>query len=316
VHRFPPPRQAAKSKNNCMTTPTENKLIVADVNQCLANYTLTYSPTFDFNDFRTPLQTITNYLATSKLSDIILKNYFPQNPITEYHHFTDIDAFENILATKKLWLFSVKKRFSEDEFKPFYTAHKMDGYELRKNSVGVALENELVENAFYTSFTNTKLSSTAEDYMWEYFAKETGVRLVFEVVNLNTDLRQVYYPQTSTRSDIPLLTDLIEIAKKRNKFLIISRIATIGFFYLPHKYCIEQEFRLLVKRETGKYFNLSFGSKAGFDYLEFPFNQTNPIAEFRLKKIIFDTKTDVKRAEQIIKSNADFSKIPIENNYR
>ncbi len=297
-----------------MTTIKENVSIASDINQCLKGHTLTYLPTFDFNDFRTTDNIITNHLATSKLSDLILKNYFPQNPITDYHHFTEISAFKNILETKKIWLFSVKKRFSEDEFKPFYTAHKMDGYELRKNSACIALETELVENAFYTSFTNDKLSKDAEAYMWEYFAKKTGVRLVFEVSNLNTDFRQVYYPQTSTRSDLPLLSDLIELAKKRDKYLIVNRIATIGFFYLPHKYNIEQEYRLLVKRDTGKYFNLNFGSKDGFDYLEFPFNSKNPLAEFKLKKIIFNTNTDITKAEYIIKSSAEFKSIPTEKN--
>jgi hypothetical protein len=299
-----------------MTTFTENATIAKEINQCLTNHTLTYSPTFDYNDFRTTDNIITNHLATSKLSDIILMNYFPQNPITEYHHFTDIGAFQNIIKEKELWLFSVKKRFTEDEFKPFYDVHKMDGYKLRQNSAGVAMESDLVENAFYTSFTNDNLSKDAEAYMWKYFAKETGVRLVFEVSNLNTHLRQVYYPSSATQKDLPLLTELINVASKRNKYLIIAGIATIGFFYLPHPYNIERESRLLVKRETGKYFSLEFGTKNGFEYLRFPFNRTNPLAEFKLKKVIFDTNTDITEAEKIIKSNADFKKIQIEKNNR
>lgn len=299
-----------------MTTMSENKLIATDINQCLARYTLTYSPTFDFDDFRTTDNIITNHSATSKLTDLILKNYFPQNPISEYHHFTDISAFENILMTKKLWLFSVKKRFGEDEFKPFYTAHKMDGYELRKNSGGVALEDELVENAFYTSFANDKLTRAAENYMWGYFSKKTGVRMVFEVNNLHTDLRQVYYPPTSTKKDLSLLTDLIAIVNNRNKYLIIDRTATIGFFYLPHIHNIEQEFRLLVKRETGEYFNFQFGRKDGYEYLEFPFNTSNPLAEFKLKKIIISANSATTKVEQIIKSSAEFANIPIVKNYQ
>jgi len=299
-----------------MTTISENMLISTEVNQCLTKHPLNYLPTFDLNDFRTTNKIITNHLATSKLSDLILKNYFPQNPISEYHHFTDIDAFENILKTKRLWLFSVKKRFGENEFKPFYSAHKMDGYELKKNSAGIALESELVENAFYTSFTNDKLTKKAENYMWKYFAKNTGVRMVFEVNNLNTDLRQVYYPSSPTKTDLPLLTDLCEIATKMNKYLILNRIATIGFFYLPHYYNIEQEYRLLIKRVTGEYFNFQFGQKDGYEYLKFPFNITNPLAELKLKKIIFDINTDKIKAKNIIKSNNEFASIPTENNNR
>ena len=300
-----------------MTTLKENTSIANEINDCLPNYhPLTYLPNFDFTDFRTTDNIITNHLATSKLSDLILMNYFPQNPISEYHHFTDIVAFKNILTTGKIWLFSVKKRFSENEFKPFYTAHKMDGYELRKNSAGVALENDLVENAFYTSFTNDQLSKKAEEYMWSYFAKTTGVRMVFEIKNVNTDLRKIYYPPTSSNVDIPLLTKLISIAKTRNKYLIISRIATIGFFYLPHCFKIEQEYRLLIKKEKGQYFNLRFGENGGFEYLELPFDTPNPFAHLKLKKIIFDTNTDIKEAEKIIKSNSRFENIVTEKNNR
>jgi len=299
-----------------MTTYTENTSIAIEINQCLRNHTLDYSPTFDFKDFQTTDNVITNLLTSSKLSDLILNNYFPQNPINEYHHFTDIGAFKNIIKEKELWLFSVKKRFKECEFKTFYEAHNMDGYKLRQNSAGIPLENELVENVFYTSFTDDKLSSKSEAYMWEYFAKKTGVRLVFETSNLKTHLRQVYYPTSTTKKDIPLLTDLINIAQKRNKYLIPKEIATIGFFYLPHPFNIERESRLLVKRDCGKYFNMEFGMKDGFEYLKFPFNRTNPLAEFKLKKIIFDTDTNTTEAEKIIKSSADFKDIKVEKNNR
>lgn len=299
-----------------MTTIAENKKIADEINRSLKRQSLTYKPTFDFNDFRTTENIITNLLATSKLTDLILKNYFHQNPINEYHHFTDIDAFESILTNKKLWLFSVKKRFSENEFKPFYEAHHMGGYKLRRNSSGVPMENELVENAFYISFTNDKLSAKAEAYMWDYFAKKTGVRLVFEVNNVNTDLRQIYYPTTAMRMDIPVLTNLIDIASGKKKYLIIDRLATIGFFYLPSDYKIEQEYRLLVKRETGKYFGMNFGTKDGHEYIEFPFNTSNPLAQFKLKKVIFDTGTDTTKAERIIKSSIDFRDIKIERKNR
>lgn len=299
-----------------MTTFAENKSIAKEINQCLKHHTLTYAPTFDFNDFQTTDNVITNLLTNCKLSDLILNNYFPQKPLTEYHHFTDIGAFKNIIEKKELWLFSVKKRFKECEFKPFYDAHNMDGYKLRQNSAGVPMENELVENAFYTSFTDDKLSKEAEEYMWEYFAKKTGVRLVFEASNLKTHLRQVYYPTSSTQKALPLLTDLINIAQKRNKYLIPKGIATIGFFYLPNPLNIERESRLLVKRDAGKHFNMEFGTKDGFEYLKFPYNGTNPLAEFKLKKIIFDTNTDTIEAEKIIKSSIEFKDIPTEKNNR
>ncbi len=297
-----------------MTTFSENISIALEINQCLANHKLKFSPTFNFNDIRTTDKIITNHHSNRKLSDIILKNYFPQNPSTEYHHFTDIRAFQNIIKKKELWLFSVKKRFEESEFKPFYDAHNMDGYKLRKNGEGVPMENELVENAFYISFTDDSISSESEKYMWEYFAKKKGVRLVFEASNINTHLRKIHYPTIATEKDLPLLTDLLKIGQRRNKYLIPSGIATIGFFYLPHEFNIEGESRFLVTRETGKIFNLEFGKKDGFEYLKFPFNVINPLAEFKLTKIIINTNTDINEVVGIIKSSEDFKDIQIERN--
>lgn len=294
---------------------SENHIIANEFNDCLNNESLRYPVKLYFNDFVVTNNVISNIGVgiSNKLTNLFLDNYFPQNPILEYHHFTDIKAFENILETKKLWLFSVDKRFSEDEFLPFYQAHGMDGYEKRITCNGEAYAKELVRNAFYISFTNDKLQESSEKKMWSYFAKDTGVRLVFEVTNLIPDLRQIYYPKNIIEIDIPLLTKFIDIAKKRNKFLIIDRIATIGFFYLPHKYTSENEYRLLVKRETGHFFNFIFGIKDGYEYMEFPFNQSNPLGEIKLKKIIFGKNTDRKMALEIINSNPEFTNITIEN---
>lgn len=293
----------------------ENQIIANEFNDCLINESLRYPVKLSRNDFAVTDNVISNAGEgiSNKLTDLFLYNFFPQNPISEYHHFTDIDAFKNIIEKKKLWLFSVDKRFSEDEFLPFYKAHGMDGYEKRITCNGETYAKELVRNAFYISFTNNKLPESSEKKMWSYFGKDTGVRLVFEITNVIPDLRQVYYPQNATETDIPLLTKFIEIAKKRNKFLIIDRIATIGFFYLPNKYSTENEYRLLVKRETGQFFNLVFGKKNGYEYMEFPFNQSNPLGEFKLKKIIFGKNTDRTKALEIINSNPEFSNIPIEN---
>lgn len=297
-----------------MTTITETKAIAQEVNLCLSRHRLTYSPTFDFNDFRTTKNVILNHSATNKLTDLILKNYFPQNPIDNYHHFTDIDAFESILTNKKLWLLSVAKRFSEDEFSSFYEAHNMDGYKKRISN-GIPLEQELVKDAFYTSFTDDKLTSDEEVYMWRTFAKENGVRLVFKADNVNLDLRQVFYPPNTTDKDIKLLTDLISIASNRNKYLIIERLATIGFFYLPHKYNVEREFRLFIKRERAKDFKLVFNKHpTGFEYVEIPLNGTNQI-NLTLTKIIISKKTDRHRIDNLIANNPEFINVPIENNY-
>jgi hypothetical protein len=294
---------------------SENQIFANEFNDCMINESLKCPVKFNFADFVVTDSTISNIGGgiSNKLTKLLLNNYFPENSISEYHHFTDIDAFKNMIETKVLWLFSVEKRFIEEEFLPFYRAHGMDGYENRKNSNGISDAEELAKNAFYISFTTDNLQKSVEKNMWSYFAKVTGVRLVFEVANTTTDLRQVYYPQNPKQTDIPLLTKFIEIAQKRNKFLLIERIATIGFFYLPNKYSAENEYRLLVKRDTGDFFKFVFGQKNGYEYMEFPFNQSNPLGEFKLKKIILGLNTDKARVLEIIKSNSEFANIPIEN---
>jgi len=294
---------------------SETQLIANEFNNCLSNESLKYPVKFFCNDFAVTDNMITNTGEgiSNKLTNLFLDNFFPLNPISEYHHFTDIDAFKNIIETKRLWLFSVEKRFSEDEFLPFYTAHSMDGYEKRTTINGELYATELVKKAFYISFTNDKLQTSSEKEMWSYFAKNTGVRLVFEITNQIPDLRQVYYPHNATETNIPLLTKFIEIAKARNRYLLIDKIATIGFFYLPHNYCIENEYRLLIKKGSGEFFNFVFGLKNGYEYMELPFNQSNPLGEFNLKKIIFGMNTDRTKALEIIKSNPEFKNIPIED---
>lgn len=282
------------------------QVIADEINQCLKNYSLSYLPTFNKDDLIIGDQIISSNSRSNKLTDIIIDNYIFKDPISEYHHFTDIDSFENIIKEEELWLFSVEKRFHQDEFEPFYKAHNMDGYSKRKNNQGVPMQKDLIKNAFYISFTGDKLSRNIEEYMWMNFAKKNGVRLVFEVSDLKTSLRQIHYPTSNTRSDMPLLTDLINIAAKRDKKMIIPGIATIGFFYLPHKYNIEQEYRLLVKRKQAVDCNMIFGQKNNFEFLKFPINKQNSIGSLNLKKIIVNSDSEITKIESILKLSNTF----------
>lgn len=290
------------------------QLYIEQINECVRKYNLNYAPDFDLSDFRLTENIITNHLASSKLTDLILKNYFPQDPLKEYNHFTDINAFKNIINTKKIWLFSVKKRFSEDEFMPFYETHQMKGYSLRKNSAGIPLGNDLVQNAFYISFCSEKLLKENESFMWEYYAKESGVRLVFEINETNTDLRKVYYPASESEKEIKLLSEIIKITQNNGKYLIIDKISTIGFFYLPSNYKRENEYRLLLKRGSAEYFNYEFCEKDGFEYIKVPINKPTSLVTINLTKIIVGSKSKVDDIRAFLQSYPEFKMIPIVEN--
>ncbi|RZJ86357.1 MAG: hypothetical protein EOO20_18460 [Chryseobacterium sp.] len=296
-----------------MSKISEIKEIAMEINECLTKHDLLYKPTFDHFDLNMSGNIITNHNATCKLSDIIFKNYFFQEPLTQYHHFTRLEFFDSIITQKELWLFSIKKRFGEGEFKPFYDAHNMDGYSLRKNAAGIAMEDELVDNAFYISFTGDSLPEYDEKDMWSCFAGKDGVRLVFEVSNVNTHLRSIHYPSPKSETYLPLLKDLIAIAAKRDKMMIIKGTATIGFFYLRKDLHYEQECRLLVKRDIGEFYQMTFGkNKDGYEYMRFPIDSENPIAKFKLKKVIVRNEQDLEAIKHKLNLSNAYRNLEIE----
>lgn len=185
----------------------ERQEIANEFNKIIATIPdLSYRKEIDWKDLATTENFITNSLDSKLLTDLILNNYFKQNDSKEYHHFTTIESFESIVKDEKLWLFTVSKRFSEDEFISFYAAHNMTGYETRKNSKGQTLTEEFVGDTFYMSFTNENIQPNALKMMWDYFAENgTGVKLVFEVSDLSTDLRKVFYPLNDKQKALPLI---------------------------------------------------------------------------------------------------------------
>ena len=292
----------------------ERQIIATEFNKIILNTpNLLDRTSIEWRDLITTDNIITNTSDSNSLTNLILNNYFKQNDSHEYHHFTTIESFESIIKDEILWLFSVSKRFSEDEFKPFYVAHNMPGYELRKNSKGQTLAEEFVGDAFYTSFTNSNIQPTALNYMWDYFAgKGTGVKLVFEVSDLLTDLRKVYYPPNPTDNALPLLMVLQNISDNSFKRkLVFKQLSRIGFFYLPHKFNLENEFRILIKRLTADLLQLKIQKHSnGFEYLELPF-QSSGIVNLKLKEIELINDINRIRAETALSLNPNLCKVPV-----
>lgn len=300
-----------------MVTSQEIKVITSEINACLIKYGLCTDEIFEYGDIIVPNDSDCIAEASTidgqKLATLILDKYFPLNPVSHYHHFTDITGFEGIISNTKLRLASVSKRFEESEFLPFYEAHSMHGYELRTQN-GIPLGEDLCKNAFYISFTGDNLSKEEEMQMWGYFSKGGGVRLIFELCHSKgLDLRKMYYPSDDIDVDIKELTDLLSIASKRNRHLVIPGISRIGFFYLPCKYHTEKEYRLLIMRNSAQYLNLPFRTHhSGYEYTEIPINDTNFPICLKLKKVVINMSTDKDKVETILKSNSDFKDVKIE----
>jgi hypothetical protein len=287
------------------------KQIAQEFNTAVNQYQLCFPEAFTFEDLMNTDNVVTNRSGNNKLTCLFLNNFFPQNDQPEYHHFTTIETLKSIVKSQSIWLTTVAKRFGEKEFKPFYAAHGMDGYEKGKNHLGEPLERELVENAFYISLTHQSLAKENAEHLWIAFSKNNGVKLVFEMQHVNSHLRRVYYASNSKMPVIPLLNDFINIVKRLNRYLIIDGIATIGFFYLPGILACEEEYRLLLKREKAERCNLQFGNlPTGHEYVELPLFG-NAIAEIKLTKVFVDKK-DEDLVRDVLNSNPLFSTVAVE----
>jgi len=301
----------------------DRQSITNEVNQCIIKYGQSKNNLFVCSgDNQEKRLVITDKTITEEgqppyiLTDLVLNKYFPLNPVQEYHHFTKIKAFDSIIKTKKLKLASVAKRFDEDEYLPFYNAHNMNGYTFLTDN-GKKLGEEICENSFYISFTDNVLTKFQEDYMWDEFAdNRKGVRLVFKLRNeTKLDLRKMYYPPDKNNKSIELLMELLEISSKRNRNFVLYGLSKIGFFYLPHKFKVEKEYRLLIQREIAcKNLNLHIQKDTcdckEYEYIEIPFNDKNFPIHLQLEKIIISEKKYKTKIERIIE-NTEFNKIPI-----
>ncbi len=188
----------------------------------------------DFRDIHVFDNIITNIYASRKLTNLLLENYFPKPNNPSYHHYTSISAFESIVQNNSLWLFSVEKRYKEDEFTHFYSVHGMDGYKKRLNSKRRPLEEDIVHDVFYISLTDDNLELKHRDYMWDYFAeKHTGVNIRFCIDTKYTGFRKVGYPTDNIKPEIPLLKELVdESLNKFNRLLILEQIMLPSFHFL------------------------------------------------------------------------------------
>jgi len=173
------------------------KKIAAEFNACLSHSKYKHLPfrePFALNDLMNGVKVITNGSGSDKLIKLFFNNFIPKSRRRIYHHFTTLTALKSIIKSEHLWLSAVSKRFGEKEFKPFYKAHQMDGYEKRQTPLGISLDRDICDNSFFLSLTGNNISRNTEQLLTTAFSdNKKGVRMVFSMTKIKTDVRKVYY---------------------------------------------------------------------------------------------------------------------------
>src|SRR5258708_29847664 len=95
----------------------EKEAIAADFNMFIQKSHINHPIQFGAEDIALTPKVVTTKDSIAfdviGMSHLFLSNFFPQNPLTQYHHFTKMGAFVNIINTSKLYLSAVSKRFSQ-----------------------------------------------------------------------------------------------------------------------------------------------------------------------------------------------------------
>ena len=285
--------------------------IAEEFNECIAAARVTHPIVFTGKDIA-----ITNNLITTAgtfrtdlpdLSLFFFENCFPQNPWTEYHHFTKLRAFENIIATRSIHLSAVYKRFKAPEFSTFYNDHEMNGYK-KRIAAGVSMEVGLVKDAFFWSLACGYVDTAEEEKLWDTFAGDKGVRLVFSIADIHTDFRQIYY--RGATKNIPVLNAMMGVANRHDRFLFFNGLSKVGFFYLLGTFQSENEIRLLIKRKQAISHGLSITPHPdGYDYLNLPFESL--LVTIKLTKVIPGKSCNIDKVRKILNSRPGFEAVEI-----
>lgn len=163
-----------------------------------------------------------------------------------YAHHTKLKAFQNIIASREMWLHAVSKQIKWGELELFANQFGLDGY-LKNDGQGNRPLESLSGNMFSLSLT----SGPPSDEMW---GNRFGpIRMNLEVCPIleRSELRRVAYSSENLLTDHPL-TMLCEVAQRRfGKSFIPKKLNRAGAFFLPHKYQDQNEVRLLIKRLPG-----------------------------------------------------------------
>lgn len=247
-------------------------------------------------------------IFNQKISNIIFNHYYPEPTGTTFYHFTSLDNFKSILTNKEIWLFSLTKRFEDEEFKLFYVDHQMRGYQESKVE-NKRLDASIMEDTFYASFSRANELSE-EESLWNSFGeKGLGVRIEFEIRPKICDFRNVYY---ETENDSKLLLQRINSSLKKElngRVLLIPGLSKIGAFYIKGDFETETETRMIIKKVSDSY---------NFDFQEFTYNKSvkyiklkfeSRFASINILSVKLGEKVDRKSVEKLIEEQSKRIKI-------
>lgn len=179
------------------------------------------------------------------LSSLIIDKIWPSVESATVFHYTSKDKAESILNSGNIRLYSILKRYTDDEVSAFCKAHSLNGY-LEKDTNGQELYKTLImPNTFYSSFTTTTVTPNQEEYFWRTFAANDGVRLKIAVKASHPDFRRIVYPKKDG-NPLPILFELTHMIREEyQREFILKGISRLCAFYLSKQYEIESEFRML-----------------------------------------------------------------------
>jgi hypothetical protein len=246
--------------------------LLKDINSILQNYSI-YP--ISREDIIITDSTISDIVKQNeRLSSSIINKIWPSVDNATVFHYTSKDNAESILNSGNIRLYTILKRYSDNEVSAFCEAHGLNEY-LKQDEYGQEkYKTMIMPNTFYSSFTSVAGTVEQEEYFWRNFAPIDGVRIKIEVKASNPDFRRIIYP-SNEGEPLLLLSELTEtIREKYKKEFILKGISRLCAFYLLKKYEIESEYRML-HRYWG------YGPKpkndGEFDFIEVPLGQMSEI---------------------------------------
>ncbi|QIU89495.1 hypothetical protein [Yokenella regensburgei] len=225
------------------------KSLVKDINSILSKHGVKNE--INLSDITITDKLVSDLVKDDKvLSNSIVESIWPSVDSLTVYHYTSKNAAESILNSGEFRLYSLLKRFDEQEIKSFCENHKLSGY-LEYANGDPKYKTLIMSNMYYASFTDTNLTVDQEQYFWNIFAPIDGVRLKLKVTASNPNFRKMVYEKTKGKP-LDLLSDLSQCIKsKYDKNFVLAGISRLCAFYLAKEFDIENEYRALYRAWDG-----------------------------------------------------------------
>src|SRR5690606_6162751 len=125
------------------------------------------------------------------------------------------------------------------EIETFCRNHGLLGYLEQDANREPKYKSLIMNNMFYSSFTDINLTTDQEEYFWKTFAPVDGVRLKLEVTASNPNFRKMVYETTKGRP-LPLLDELAKVVRKSySREFVLSGISRLCAFFLAKDFDVE-----------------------------------------------------------------------------